>query len=68
MSNKIPREFNRIVGKMLIDTNLDKEKDIIYITKNERGLLAFNTRTQKYAHCFIDMLRNNKVFELISIE
>lgn len=68
MNNKIPRKFNRIVGRMLINTNVDKTNDIVHIQKTERGYLAFNTRTQKYAVPFISMLRNGEVFELVSID
>jgi hypothetical protein len=68
MNNKIPRKFNRIVGRMLINTNLDKANDILHIQKTERGYLAFNTRTQKHASPFISMLRNGELFELMSVE
>lgn len=49
MGNRIPRNFNCITGKMLIDTNMDKINDILHIYKNDNntGYLALNTRTQK---------------------
>ena len=69
MNNIIPRKFNRIVGKMLINTNMDKVNDIIYITKDEYNrYLAFNTRTNENACCFVGMLRNAEIFELIKVE
>ncbi len=68
-NNKIPRKFNCIVGRMLIDTNVSKVNDILHIQKDSEGrLLAFNTRTQEYASMFISMLRNAQVFELVSID
>jgi len=68
MKNKIPRKFNYLTGKMLIDTNVSKANDVFHIRKEENGYLAFNTRTQQYADIFISMLRNGEVFELISVE
>lgn len=69
MNNRIPRKFNRIIGKMLIETSCDKPNDIIHITKNDYdGYSAFNTRTQKYACCFVSMLRNAEIFELMEVE
>lgn len=67
-NNKIPRKFNLLVGRMLIDTNMSKVNDTLHITKNERGFLAFNTRTKQYATLFVSMLRNGEVFELVSVE
>ena len=68
MSNRIPRKFNCIIGKMLINTNVDRVNDILHIYKNDFGYLALNIRTQKYASCFVSMLRNAQVFEVIEIE
>lgn len=66
--NRIPRKFNRIIGKMLIDTNVSKAGDVIQIRKDENGYLGLNTRTQKKASFFVSLLRNGEVFELISVE
>ena len=68
MNNRIPRKFNRITGRMKINTNMDKINDILHIYKNNYGYLALNTRTQKYAYSFVSMLRNAEVFELMTIE
>lgn len=69
MNNRIPRKFNCIIGKMLIETSCDKPNDIIHITKNEyNNYIALNTRTQKYSCCFIGMLRNAEIFELMEVE
>ena len=68
MSNRIPRKFNCITGKMLINTNMDKVNDIVQITKNDYdGYLALNLRTKEYGCCFVSMLRNSDIFELIEI-
>ena len=68
MNNRIPRKFNRITGKMLINTSTDKINDMLYIYKNDYGYLTLNTRTKKYAYCFVNMLRNAEIFELIEVE
>jgi hypothetical protein len=69
MSNKIPRKFNCIIGEILINTNMDKKNDILNIRKNDNGgYTALNTRTNKQAYCFGDMLRNTDLFKLIKIE
>lgn len=68
MNNKIPRKFNRIIGEMKINTNLDRVGDILHTTKNDCGYSALNTRIQKFAHVFVSMLRNTEVFKLITIE
>lgn len=66
-NNIIPRKFNRITGKMLIDTNMDKSGDTVHIYKNDNGYLALNMRTGKYAYCFVSMLRDKEIFELIEV-
>ena len=68
MNNRIPRNFNCIVGEMLINTNMDKIGDTVHIYKNDTGYLALNTRTQKYGYAFGSMLRNANVFKLVTIE
>ncbi len=66
-NNKIPRKFDLIVGRMLIDTNVNIANDIVHISKNDNGYSMFNTRTKENAHMFVSMLRNSEVFELVSI-
>lgn len=66
-NNRIPRVFNRIVGKMLVKTSASNPGDILHVFKNDFGYLALNTRTGKYAYVFVSMLRNKEVFELIEI-
>ncbi len=70
MNNRIPRKFNRITGKMLVDTSMDKKGDIIHVYKNDcgTGYLELNIRTNKYAYGFVSMLRNAELFELMTIE
>ena len=69
-SNRIPRKFNCIIGKVLVETNTDKPNDILHIYKNDcsTGYLALNTRTGKYAYAFVSMLRNSNLFEVIEIK
>lgn len=66
--NRIPREFNRITGKMLVKTNVNNANDTIYIYKEERGLSLFNPKTQENVHCFLSMIRNGEVFEFLTVE
>lgn len=63
-NNRIPRTFNRIIGKILIETSCDHPGDILHICKNDcgSGYLALNTRTGKHAHVFASMLRNAALF------
>lgn len=68
MNNKIPRNFKCIIGKMLIDTSMDKINDIVEVSKDEYNrYLSLNTRTNESGCPFISMLRNNELFEIISI-
>lgn len=62
-NNRIPRKFNSIKGKMLIETNMSKPGDILHVYKNDHGYLAYNTRTGKHFYIFISMLRNAEIFE-----
>lgn len=68
MKNRLPRKFNRIVGKMLIDTNTDKSGDIIHIFKNDLGYLILNKRTGKYAYAFPAMLRDGSIVEFLQVD
>ena len=68
MNNTIPRKFKLITGKMLIATNASNVNDIVEITKNDNGYTLINTRTKETFQCFISMIRNKDVFELISIQ
>lgn len=67
-SNKIPRNFKCITGKMLISTNANKVNDVFKVYKDDRGYTGINTRTQEKFSLFIAMLRNSEVFELIDIK
>lgn len=64
--NVIRRDFYRITGEMLINTNMDKAGDKVYIFKNEDGYLSFNQRTKQYAHIFPEMLRDPQIFKMES--
>ena len=33
-NNRIPRKFNKITGRMLVDTNVNKVNDLVEIIKN----------------------------------
>ena len=68
MKNRIPRKFNVIKGKMLINTNVSKTNDLVEVTKDEYNrYIILNIRTGKTASPFVDMLRNKEVFEIIEI-
>ena len=34
---RLPVKFNRITGKMLIETNMDKPGDVLHVFKNDFG-------------------------------
>lgn len=65
--NVVPRKFNRITGKILIDTNMDKAGDPLHVYKNDCGYVALNLRTGKYAYVFPSMLRNGEIFEMTEV-
>lgn len=65
--NRIPRNFNRIEGKMLINTNVSKPGDILHITKNLNGYLGYNTRTGKHCYIFASMIRNDSIFKITAV-
>ena len=65
--NRIPRKFNQIIGKTLINTNVSQIGDIFHIYKNDCGYLALNIRTGKYAYMLSDFIRNAEIFEIIEI-
>ena len=65
--NRIPRKFNRITAKFLIDTNKSKVGDVYHIFKNDFGYLGLNLRTQEYSYVFVSMLRNKDVLEILEI-
>lgn len=67
-NNVIPRQFIKITGKMLVNTNMDNIGDTVSVYKNNFGYLELNHRTGKYAYAFVSMLRNAQVFELLEVE
>lgn len=66
--NRIPRNFNRITAKMLIDTSESKPGDIIRIYKNLDGYLGYNPRTNRHFYIFASMIRNSEIVEIQNIE
>lgn len=66
-SNRIPRQFYRIIVECNIETNFTKSGDILYIYRNDCGLLALNTRTGKYGYIFMTMIRNPEIIKIIDI-
>lgn len=66
--NVIPRQFLRIDGTMLIETNMDRPGDKLHVFKNDSGYLALNLRTGKFAYMFASMLRDANIFKLEAIE
>lgn len=67
MKNVIPRNFNKIVAEMLIDTSCDKKGDVVHVFKNQYGYIELNTRTGLYARPFASMLRNGDCVKIIEI-
>lgn len=67
MKNVIPRNFNKIVAEMLIDTSCDKKGDILYLFKDGCGYIALNTRTGSFARPFAAMVRNGEYVKIIEI-
>lgn len=63
-SNRIPRQFTRITGEMLIETTEARPGDIIRVYKNDMGYCAYNLRTNRHFYMFVSMLRNAEIFKL----
>lgn len=68
-NNRIPRNFNKITAKILIDTSANKSGEVFYIyPKNGNGgYTGFNTATGLSYHIFPAMLRNKAITEIIEI-
>ena len=64
--NRIPRNFNRITGKLLIETSAGKPAEY-HVYKNNYGYLGLNLSTGKYFYMFISMLRNAEIFQITEI-
>lgn len=65
--NIIPRKFNRITCKMLIETSASKVGDVFHVYKNECGYLALNIATRKYCYCFPSMLRDSNICQFLEV-
>jgi len=77
MYNNIPENFNRIIGKILINTKMDRKGDEIHVyPKGVHGYVCYNIRNQtsrtrkKYTifFCGDEWLLNSRVFEITSIQ
>lgn len=67
--NDIPIEFKKIIGKMLVKTNVDKKNDIIHVYgNNETDLfMSVNIRNGIWGHVPKEILDNDKKFKILSI-
>ena len=66
-NNVIPRKFYNISVKMIIDTSETKKNDVIQVSKNDFGYLAYNKRTNKNFYVFASMLRNSELCEFLEV-
>lgn len=64
-NNRIPRQFNRITARQLIDLSSGKKGDLYHIYRNDAGLTALNVNTGKYYNLPFATARNINVFEFI---
>lgn len=67
MNNRIPRQFSRITGIILVITSETRPGDIIRIYKNDTGYLAYNPRTNRHFYVSVSMLRDSEIFKLKEI-
>lgn len=67
MNNRIPRNFYSIKFEMLIDTSETKKSDVILVSKNNYGYLAYNKRTNRHFYTFVSMLRNENVCKILEV-
>lgn len=63
-SNRIPRQFTRITGEILIETTETRPGDIIWVYKNDMGYCGYNPRTNRHFYISVSMLRNAEIFKL----
>ena len=68
-NNRIPRNFKKLTGTMLVDTSCCRAGDELQICKDECSTkyLATNTRTGKSSYVFVSMLRNTNYFKLTNV-
>lgn len=66
-SNVIPRKFNRIICKMLIETSANKPGDVFHVYRNDSGLCALNTNTEKYCYMFPELLRDSRLCQFLEV-
>ena len=66
--NVIPRKFNRITCKMLIETNANKPGDVLHVYRNDFGFCALNTATGKYYYISLSILRDPQMCEFLEVE
>lgn len=66
-NNRIPRIFNCITGKMLINTNVSEIGDIVKVYKDTSGYHVLNTRTNKRVWGNLSILRNPELFEMQNV-
>lgn len=66
-NNAIPRKFNRITCKMLIETSESKPGDMFHVYHNDSVLCALNTATGKYCYMFPSLLRDSNLCEFLEV-
>ena len=67
-NNVIPRKFNRITCKMLIETSANKPGDVFHVYRNDFGLCAMNAATGKYYYISPSILRDPQMCEFLEVE
>lgn len=69
MKNRIPRNFNTITARQLLNTSGGVSGDIWTITrdKEKAGYHGKNTRTNKEYFIFYSHMRIKELYEIISI-
>lgn len=66
--NRIPRNFNKILGTSLVKTNLTEPGDKLEVWKDFAGYHATNLRTGARMTMFPSHLRNGQLFRIESVE
>ena len=68
MKNKIPRKFNKIIGKVKIKTSLSDPGDTISIVKDEfNRYIGTSTVTGVTGDYSISMIRDASIFEIVEV-
>ena len=66
--NVIPRKFNKIVGEMLINTNIHNRGDLVEVFRDDFGCHMRNMRTEEIAWANLSIIRAPELFKFKEVK